>query len=401
MKMKNYVGYAAIGSLVILLLGAARIGKDPGMPLILPFEYKGYILLKAKINGAHDANLLLDTGADELLLDEDYFNATGIVIDRSQQAQLPGAGAEPQTITVVLDPMTVQFDTITYRPRYVPLMDLRSIVGEKADGIIGPAFLRPYLTEIDFENQQLTLHTDPSVLAGFGSIHLEVRNNRYYLPATLEAADGLTVKGMLQFDLGNSGTVILTSPTATDYGLASKISKKLKFFNDSGGAGGRIEGYQFRAKSMTIGHTRLVAPYIEWSTDTEGALANPAHAGLLGNEILERFRIIFDLQNAVLYLQPKSNLADPFVSTISGMSTINQTGTLGAFIITGLFEGGNADKAGLKAGDYIVGIGGKQVTKMSDEEWSNLFEKPADPIEVVFTRDGQEHRVLLQRTEIL
>lgn len=401
--MKNYTRRfqllfaMASCSVALLLLLAAHVET----PLTLPFRYEGYILLQAKINGKHNAKLLLDTGADELLLDEQYFNGTGIIIERSQRAQLPGAGAEPQTITVVLDPMTVQLDTITYRPRYVPLMDLRSIVGEKADGIIGPAFLRPYFTEIDFDNQQLTLHNDPAVLAGFDSIKLEVRNNRYYLPATIEAADGLTVRGNLQFDLGNSGTVILTSPTALEHDLASKISKKMKFFNDSGGAGGRIEGYQFRANSLTIGRTRLAAPCIEWSTDTGGALAKSEHAGLLGNEILERFRVIFDLKNAVLYLQPRPNLNEPFVSTISGMSTVNKSSTLGAWVVTGLFEGGNAEKAGLRAGDRIVSVGGKKVTEIDEAEREQIFRKPGSPVEVVFMRDGAERKVTLHRIEIL
>ncbi|MFN0177081.1 MAG: aspartyl protease family protein [Saprospiraceae bacterium] len=367
-------------------------------PLVLPIDYDSYILLKAKINNSHPANLLLDTGADELLLDEQYFNGTGIVIERSQQAQLPGAGAEPQVITVVLDPMTVHIDSIAYYPRYVPLMDLRSIVGEKADGIIGPAFLQPYLTEIDFENECLLLHTDQVVLTGFDSIKLDVRNNRYYLPTIIEAADGLTVKGMLQFDLGNGGNVILTSPTALDYDLETKISKKIKFFNNNGGAGGRIEGYLFRAKSLTIGRTCLVEPCIEWSTDQGGALAKSEFAGLLGNEILERFRVIFDRKNAVLYLKPKPNLSDHFRSTAIGMSLVNKRNSLGIALVTGLFEGGNAEKAGLQAGDRIRTIGDKKVTDMSEADWEK-FRLPGEPVELEFVRGGVERKVWLERVE--
>lgn len=403
--MKYYRHFFLVFNLLLAsccaLLPLAALAQFAPPPLVLPFDYKGYIVLKAKINGKHTANLLLDTGADELLLDAQYFNSTGITIERSQQALLPGAGTEPQRITVVLDPMTAQLDTITYRPRYVPLLDLRSIVGEKADGIIGPAFLRPYLTEIDFEKQQLTLHTDPLAITGFDSVRLEVQRNRYYLPISIEATEGLIVKGMLQFDIGNSGHIILTSPTALDYGLATKISKKTKFFNDNGGVGGRIEGYQFRAKSLKIGQTRIHEPCIEWSTDTSGALANSAHAGLLGNEMLERFWVIVDFKNALLYLKPKPAHTQPFFSNISGMTTINKRNTLGALVVTGLFEGGNAEKAGLKAGDRIIVIGGKKVAEMSDEALELVFKKPDSPVEITFTRDKTEQTVWLERVERL
>lgn len=396
MKKHHFVYLAA--ALILVSVASKPLTVSP---LVLPFQYRGYIILNAKINGVHNARVLLDTGADELLLDEEYFYGTGIVINRSQQALLPGAGAEPLQITVVLDPMTVQLDTIVFRPRYVPLMDLRSIVGEKAEGVIGPAFLRPYLTEVDFENEQLMLHTDPAILAGFDSIRLDVRNNRYYLPASIEAAEGLTVNGLLQLDLGNGGTIILNSPAASEHGLESKISKKMKFFNDSGGAGGRIEGYQFRAKSLRIGQTRLNAPHIEWSTDTGGALAKPEFAGLLGNEILERFRVIIDLKNGILYLQPKPDSAKPFISTVSGMSSVNKRTTLGAIVVTGLFQGGNAEKAGLKAGDRIVSIDGKSVAELDEEQADEIFKKPGSPVQIVFTRDGQEYKTQLQRVEIL
>ncbi|MCE7924735.1 MAG: PDZ domain-containing protein [Haliscomenobacteraceae bacterium CHB4] len=363
---------AVFCSAAFLLLTAFEVEPDTAKPLTIPFQYRGHILLKANINGKHTANLLLDSGADGLLLDEQYFNSTGIVIERSQQAQLPGAGAEPQIITVVLDRISVRLDTITFLPRYVPLMDLRSIVGEKADGVIGIEFTRPYLTEIDFEREEMTLHPDNSVLAGFDSIRLEVRNNRYYLPVAIEAADGLVIQGKFQLDLGNGGTLVLNSPIAQKYDLDLKIQKKMKYFNVSGGAGGRVEGYQFRAKSLT-----------------------------LGNVILERFRVMIDFGKGILYLKPGTNLSEPFISNISGMSVVNKSSTIKAVLVTGLYAGGNAEKAGLQVGDRIVSVDGKKVTTLDEKQMDALLRQPGNPLELIYIRDGEEKKTSLQRTETL
>lgn len=367
----------------------------------IPFQYRGHIYVNATINGAHKASLLLDTGADGLLLDEQYFNSTGMVINRSQQAQLPGAGSTPQVITVVLDPMAVQIDTLQYFPPYVPLLDLRSIVGEKADGILGPNFLQPFLTEIDFERAELALHADTSVLSGFESIRLEVRNNRYYLPASVDLAEGIVVQGLFQLDLGNSGTACLTAPTAQAYDLAGKIPNKLKFFNLSGGAGGRTDGFQCRARAVTIGQTTLIAPHIDWSTDEGGALARPDYAGLLGNVLLERFRVILDFRRGMLYLKPRPNLNEPFIGTVSGMTIVNKSATLHAVVVTGLFEGGNADQAGIRAGDRIIAIEGKNVTELEEEALDDLLRKPGNPVELLCRRDDKTFTVMLRREEKL
>lgn len=392
---------AVFCSAAFLLLTAFEVEPDTAKPLTIPFQYRGHILLKANINGKHTANLLLDSGADGLLLDEQYFNSTGIVIERSQQAQLPGAGAEPQIITVVLDRISVRLDTITFLPRYVPLMDLRSIVGEKADGVIGIEFTRPYLTEIDFEREEMTLHPDNSVLAGFDSIRLEVRNNRYYLPVAIEAADGLVIQGKFQLDLGNGGTLVLNSPIAQKYDLDLKIQKKMKYFNVSGGAGGRVEGYQFRAKSLTLGNTILAMPHIDWSTDAGGALASTQFDGLLGNVILERFRVMIDFGKGILHLKPGTNLSEPFISNISGMSVVNKSSTIKAVLVTGLYAGGNAEKAGLQVGDRIVSVDGKKVTTLDEKQMDALLRQPGNPLELIYIRDGEEKKTSLQRTETL
>lgn len=72
MKKHHFVYLA--GALILVSVASKPLTVSP---LILPFQYRGYIILNAKINGVHNARVLLDTGADELLLDEEYFYSKG------------------------------------------------------------------------------------------------------------------------------------------------------------------------------------------------------------------------------------------------------------------------------------------------------------------------------------
>lgn len=386
-------------SFVLSALLLLQCGLIFSQPLELKMHYLGHILVEAKINGTHDAKLILDSGADELLLDETYFKNSAIPITRSQRAQLPGAGGEPKTITVVLDQMKVGFDTITFIPRYVPLMDLHSIVGEKADGVIGISFLRGYLAEIDFDNEKIRLHADPSVVSQFEKIGLEVINNRYYFPVTIRANEQLEFKGKFQLDLGNGGTIVVNSPLAAKHKLAETVKSKIKYYNSSGGAGGRTEGYKFRAKEITVGKTKILSPVVDWATDTEGALSKTEFDGLFGNQILERFRVIVDFENAALYLKPKKNLNDHFVSTTVGFTYANKNQSADFLLVTGLYEGGNAERAGIHEGDEIISIQGVPVKSMSDKQIDSWLKNPGNAIRLRFRRDGVEKETSVGRSE--
>ncbi|MBL7931631.1 MAG: aspartyl protease family protein [Bacteroidia bacterium] len=384
-----------------ILISMFVFAQETMKPLELTIDYQGRVIVMAKINDQFAARLILDTGADGLLLDEDFFNSTGILINRSQQSLLPGAGSTPKRITVVLDRMKVRVDSMVYYPPYVPLMQLRAIVGENADGIIGPSFLRDYLTEIDFENKKMRLHTDRKFLEGYDSLKLEVRNNRYYLPASVLTNGNLEIKGSFQIDLGSSGAIHMTSPTAKQYSLETGVSNKIKFFNESGGAGGRIEGYEFRAKELKIGKYVLNAPCIDWSTDTSGALARSTYSGLLGNEILERFSTVIDFKNAVLFIKPAKNYGSKFTGPIAGFSYISKINTEKTVIVTGLYEKSPADKAGVKPGDRIIFIDGKSVLNMTEKDLKTILGDEGNDIELTLKRENEQLKIKLPRKELL
>lgn len=73
----------------------------------------------------------------------------------------------------------------------------------------------------------------------------------------------------------------------------------------------------------------------------------------------------------------------------------------GKVIIADPHKGFPADKAGLKAGDWIKAVDGKQMDGRNTEEVSRVLKgTPGSEVEVLYERSGQDHTVTLKREEI-
>ncbi len=98
--------------------------------------------------------------------------------------------------------------------------------------------------------------------------------------------------------------------------------------------------------------------------------------GLLGNEILERFDLIIDLVNNILYLKPNDKFANEFDFSKLGFSYVDRSKTQGAWVVSGFIVGSNAEKSGLKIDDRIIEINGKPVKEIDFYSHGKyLFEK--------------------------
>ncbi len=78
----------------------------------------------------------------------------------------------------------------------------------------------------------------------------------------------------------------------------------------------------------------------------------------------------------------------PFFGVVPDFGQPEQPGAK----ISGVRPGSPADKAGVRAGDIIVGFGGVAVKTLDDLTFALRAKRPGDRVEVVVVRDGREHR---------
>lgn len=352
-------------------------------------SYLGHhIYFKSEINGI-SARFIFDTGADFLYLDSTYLANSGLKFDKIGYAMLGGVGEKKQKTRMILGETKLNLFGKQYKPDMTPIIQLKPILGDVADGIIGVAGFADKVIIIDYINEkicfadQLTAaHTN-----GFVPIDIEVVSNRIYLPVSVAVDNNISLTGKAMMDLGSGSTIILSASAAREYKI-DNIKDMTGYTMENGGIGGKSSGYVFRARKATIASFDLNDIVMNYSTDSKGALSNrEGHIGIIGNKVWERFHVIIDIKNKKLYLKPNDSLKTEFEFNNLGFTFTDRSKTLGCWVVNGLYDGSDAQKAGLKGGDKIIEINGKDVKNIGIAEQAALY-KTKSPLSLKLLRNN-------------
>lgn len=363
-----------IGILVFVSCKQSKKNEIPNGAF--PITYKGHLYIKGEADSIK-GNYVFDTGASNLYYDSTYYAENNFKYDKTFNAQLPGAGSTPQTVIVVEDTVEFRFGKNLYKTSIVPVLQLKPILGDIADGILGMEYFYSSILEINYENEYMKIYSsiDSINLQGWSKIELTKRDNRLYIPLEVVVNDSIKISGEYQLDFGSGGTVSLTSLVSDKYKLKDKIENKVAYFTKYGGVGGESSSYDFFARQLNIGNFSFSNVAMDFSVDTAGAMASEKHLGLLGNEIYERFDVYIDFINDDLYLRPNKKYKDIFESSRLGFSFIDRGQTLKSWIVTGLYSSSTAEKSGLMIDDKIISVNGISVGEINYEKQESFFKK--------------------------
>lgn len=343
---------------------------------IIPIEYRGHIYIKGMVENK-EGYFVFDTGANNLYFDSLFYNNSNFNYDSIAMAKLPGAGKEPQKVKVIINTVIFNFGDFIYKTKIVPVLSLKTILGDFADGIIGLDYFSNKSLEINYKQNYMKIYDkiDSTLVLKYNKIQCENFKNKLYVPITFNVNDTISITDKFILDLGSGGSITLNRPIAIKYNLNNNIINKAKYYTKYGGVGGESESYSFVAKSIDIGWYNLKYFEANYSTDESGALSSTQYAGLLGNEILERFDVIIDFATNCLYLKPNIAFADTFKFSKLGFRFVDRSKTLGAFIVTGFYENSQAEKSGLQIDDRIIEINDMSVKNMDYQQQQNYINK--------------------------
>ena len=274
------------------------------------FEFiSNHIYLNAEVNGK-PARLVFDTGSSDVYLDSTWLSESGIKYARMGKAMVRGAGNEAKKTTLIFSGVNVSMNGSQYSPQMVPVIDLRAILGDTADGIFGLKDLKEKIIVIDYKNEKLTLldKLASAQTEGFSRISIETDLNhpgKILVPIDVTVIPGKVISGKALLDTGSGKCLEFTSKAAAKYGL-DKIQEKNPFYYKHGGVGGESAGYEFAVDKVTADSVLLSQGKARYSTDKAGAMASDEYIAVAGNEIWRHFTIIIDLNKSVLFL--KENL---------------------------------------------------------------------------------------------
>lgn len=323
------------------------------------------------------ANLLLDTGADNLYIDSLYYASAGFKHNNIRLFSLSGVGNTAQNIIVIDDTIGFSISSQNFTTSNVAVVNLKPAGGDYLDGLLGTSYFMQNVLKIDFDNGYIKTYNslDSLNLSGYTRVPMGTHDYGFTIPLSIKINDTLCISGDFSVDVGSPGTII-NSNVVQHYHLNQAITHKARYYLKYSGVGTDSDGYDFIPDTMLIaGKFALSHPTVSYSIDTAGMLANDAYMGLLGGNVLSRFDLVFDFIDTALYLRPNSSYNHPFIYDQLGFTFTDRYATLGGWVVASITFDSQAEKHGLQIDDLIVAVNGTPVQQIPYLEQDAYFER--------------------------
>ena len=360
----------------------------------IPFEqHNNLIVIPVTINRFLTLKFILDTGVETAILTEKLY-ADILDVNYLREITIAGPGvidsvqafvANQATFTLPGGVTGQNMNMLVLKEDYLKLSEN---IGDDVHGIIGYDIFSRFVVEIDYDDSILTLYDPKRYKKSKRSIAvpIKIESSKPFIAASIKQGEEKTDLDIM-VDTGASHAALL------DYQFVNGISLPEKRIETRLGRGiaGDIPGYIGRMDSVQIdcfsfGEMLVSAPF-------EGAynkvIKRGARVGTFGGDLLTRFEVTFDYQNEKVYLKKGDEYKDVFEHDMSGL-TINAEGeNLDTLVVVNVDEGSPAAKAGLRRGDIIRSINGRNLkTHRLSDIFYLLRSRDGRKIRVRHTRDG-------------
>ena len=352
---------------------------------ITSFPFKqllgGVILVKATLNNITDTfNFILDTGSGGISLD----SAT---CEEHKISHVPSG----RTINGIAGIREVDFaknNDLNFPGLKMKGLDfyvndyeiLTSVYGIKIDGIIGYTFFSRYIVKVNFDSTTIKVYEPGTIRYPSGGYLLRPMFTALPIQG-LRIKDSRTINANFYIDTGAGLSLLLSKDFADDSSFILK--KRVPVPVEAQGLGGKKKMLITVIKELKIG------PYIFRKVPTQimddeyNVTSYPYLGGLIGNDILRRFNMIFNYQKREIHLLPNSHFREPFDYSYVGMTIYFIDGKV---VIDEVLKGSPALKAGFIKGDVIIAVNNNFSNDIN--QYKNILQSEGERIRVVVLREN-------------
>ena len=359
---------------------------QPSSKLITSFPFTvftgGVILLKARLGDFPDSlNFILDTGSGGISLDSLTCVRLRLDPEPSDRTILGIAGIRQVKFlynrTLRLPGLNV--DSLNFHVNDYDI--LSSVYGDKVDGIIGYSFFSRYIIKIDYDSSRVFVYSRGAFRYPRGGYLLHPIIASLPIQAA-QVRDAKRIDGRFYFDTGAGLCALLSSDFATDSNILD--TRKKSFYTLAQGLGGKATMRLTTLRELRLGPFRFrkVPTYI--FDDVYNVTSYPNLGGLLGNDILRRFNVIFNYERRTICLSPNSHFHDPFDYSYTGLGIYWVDGEVR---VGDIMKDSPADKAGLKEDDIVLAINNNFTNNI--QVYKSLLQNAGEKVKIIVKRNGE------------
>jgi hypothetical protein len=380
------------------------VTRAPREAVRIPFKLENRtIFIQVRAGDSRAYWFVLDTGDKYAAID--LAIARSLHLNLGDQVDVGGGGKKAVMGNMLSDsPFSLVGLKDFSQPLFLalPLDDLAKASGHEFAGILGTDFISEFVVEIDYLSKTITPHDKTTY---------QYRGKGQSFPVTFNAAgwpeiqaqlfDGTrpVIDGKFVLDIGSGGALILNRPFVETEHFIGPDRHAIPWLEGQG-LGGGIDASVGRITGLKIGQFLVKNPVTVFSRAANGPFASTDSQGNIGAAILEKFKIILDYRNNRVILEPNARFHEPINYNRSGLFLESMGEDYKTFKIKAVADNSPASEAGLRIGDTLIAIDGRQVSELSLSELRFKLQR-AKKCVLLVERDGAQLRISLELRDLI
>lgn len=367
----------------------------------IPFTLvNNLIIINVELNHNTQMNMVLDSGSPYTLIVDDL-GIEEFIVNEGRQVHIGGLGHGYNLIAYDSRGNHLKVGQSTKENTHLIIilnspLHLSQYLGLPVHGITGYDIFKDFVVEINYITEKIIFYKHDYF---YNKRSRRIRNHHVfplifherkpYVHASVGSENQKADSAKLLVDTGGWDAVWWFEKSNP------KISIPEKHYSDTLGFGmnGAVVGTRSKFDFIQLGDFKFNRPTTSFP-DSLSLLHTISHVnrnGSLGGEILRRFNVIFDYKNQQMYLKPNRNYKDEFHYNMSGLKLEKTFEMLPFLEVKSVRYNSPAHLSGIKVGDLLTTINGKDILDGELGKINNLFKSnPGKKITVSLLRDGRK-----------
>ena len=355
-------------------------------------------VVTVRLNDSRPMTFILDAGSPWTFLAKGVAKEIGFTEDPS--AEQVGGFAMAYKPKACVRVLGVTLSDISVGE--MELDHVSAVEGFKLEGLVGGELFNEYVVLIDYPGSRIRVYPKNYNYRGDGIIFPVTLQPHAFTEIDILRADGKYVRGNFLLDTGVRMAFLINGGWAHKHGLIAGETAARDLLVGVG-VQGETRGDMFTLRAANLGGlvVRDITSVVAGDTVVVADDEEINYAGILGGDLMRRFRVWFDYPHNRVIFEPTHELSKPFAYDRSGTFLLSEGDNFRTVRVRSVAKGGPADAAGVQPGDVIVSIDGRMTKRLGLEETRRLFRENNTRYRLVLDRGGELVRAEIVTKDLL